>query len=93
MNIKALTDNIMPERLIRLESPKTSSAQKPLRAGYRDQASTSRLSQMMSQSSRELQKMTAPRPDKVAAFQKSLDEPVQASLQVTNVILDHMING
>jgi hypothetical protein len=84
----------MPERLIRLESPRTSPAPKTARTGFRsDQANTSRLSQMMSQSAKDLRSLTAPRSNKVAAFQDRLDEPVKDSIQVTNVIFDHMING
>ncbi|HBA84114.1 MAG TPA: hypothetical protein DCZ95_08480 [Verrucomicrobia bacterium] len=84
----------MPERLIRLESARTSPTPKTSRTGFRsDQANTSRLSQMMSRSVKEIGQLTAPRPDKIAAFKGSLDQPVNASAQVTNVIFDHMING
>ena len=94
MNIKALTDNIMPERLVRLETNRTGSAPKTGRPGVRsDRADTSRLSQMMSNSSRELGAMTKPRQDRINAFEDSLDEPIYPSIRVTNVIFDHMING
>ena len=84
----------MPERLTRLEGVKSHQPVRTARPGVRgDQADTSRLSQMMSQSVKDLNNLTTPRAEKLQAFKDTLDEPLQASLHVTNVIFDRMING
>ncbi len=84
----------MPERLTRLEGVKTHQPVRPARPGIRgDQANTSHLSQMMSQSVKDLNLLTTPRAEKLQAFKDTLDEPLQASLQVTNIIFDRMLNG
>jgi hypothetical protein len=58
-----------------------------------DQADTSRLSQLMSKSARQLGEMTRPRADKIAAYRATLDEPVEASPAVVTTILKRMLNG
>ena len=95
MNIKGLSDELVAQRMTRTESVRLGRMKKTLKTGpgSGDQADTSQLSRLMSKGSKELGSMTSVRADRIAAFQSQIDEPTNASIQVTNVIFDHMING
>lgn len=96
MNIKSIGINISAERLKDIQSVRIQTIrQTGSRSGVagRDQADTSKLSRLMAGSTRELNNLRAIRPDKIAAFAGSMDQPAPVTRQVTDAIFEHMLDG
>ena len=94
MNIKGVQNDMSTERLARLAALKKGNAKQPQKTSVsRDKADTSELSQLLSNSMRELSNLTRERADKIAAFKATIDDPVTLSDQVVDTIFERMMNG